>query len=228
MRVRWLKAVAQFSPQYQQTSHKEGERGEPNIPKSGARLNISAISVGPSISVYLLKSQTGSAAVKSGIGIRCPSGRSSSVRTSPWRRSLFATRGKIDIHGLNIGSAKRRIQIWRPTEPVPNSVHRVQQPVKGGSFDAKWRHCSRKAVKSLFVQAGKNSSKIRREKRMSDNADLESKTVEALRHYREALAAVENLEREEASAHRALTSMLPDLGCALLEGEGRHLSSVAV
>ena len=24
---------------------------------------------------------------------------------------------------------------------------------------AKWRHCSRKAVKSLFVQAGKNSSK---------------------------------------------------------------------
>jgi hypothetical protein len=52
---------------------------------------------------------------------------------------------------------------------------------------------------------------------MSDNANLESKTVEALRHYREALASVENLEREEASAHRALTSLLPDLGCALLE-----------
>ncbi|MGY3613993.1 hypothetical protein [Bradyrhizobium sp. USDA 10063] len=52
---------------------------------------------------------------------------------------------------------------------------------------------------------------------MSGNADLESKTVEALRHYREALAKVENLERDEASAHQALTSMLPDLGCALLE-----------
>jgi hypothetical protein len=52
---------------------------------------------------------------------------------------------------------------------------------------------------------------------MSGNADLESKTIEALRHYREALATVENLEREEASAHQALTSMLPGLGCALLE-----------
>src|ERR1700694_406444 len=29
---------------------------------------------------------------------------------------------------------------------------------------AKWRHCSRKAVKSLFVQAGKNTSKTRRGK----------------------------------------------------------------
>ena len=52
---------------------------------------------------------------------------------------------------------------------------------------------------------------------MSGNTDLESKTIEALRHYREALGTVENLEREEVSAHRALTSMLPDLGCALLE-----------
>lgn len=52
---------------------------------------------------------------------------------------------------------------------------------------------------------------------MSGNANLENKTVEALRHYREAFATVENLEREEASAHQALTSMLPDLGCALLE-----------
>ena len=58
---------------------------------------------------------------------------------------------------------------------------------------------------------------------MSDNADLESKTIEALRHYREALATVENLEREEASAHRALTSMLPDLGCALLDEAKRRL-----
>lgn len=52
---------------------------------------------------------------------------------------------------------------------------------------------------------------------MSENADLEKKTVEALRRYREALVMVENLEREEASAHRALTSMLPDLGRAILE-----------
>lgn len=52
---------------------------------------------------------------------------------------------------------------------------------------------------------------------MSDNVDLEDRTIEALRHYREALATVDNLEREEASAHQALTSMLPDLGCALLE-----------
>ena len=45
---------------------------------------------------------------------------------------------------------------------------------------------------------------------MSGNTDLESKTIEALRQYREAFATVENLERAEASAHRALTSMLPD------------------
>ena len=41
-----------------------------------------------------------------------------------------------------------------------------------------------------------------------------------LRHYREALSTVENLEREEASAHQALTDMLPDLSCALLD-EGK-------
>ena len=52
---------------------------------------------------------------------------------------------------------------------------------------------------------------------MSGNTDLESKTVEALRHYREAFVTVENLEREEASAHQALTDMLPDLSCALLD-----------
>jgi hypothetical protein len=67
---------------------------------------------------------------------------------------------------------------------------------------------------------------------MNDNADLEDKTVEALRHYRAALAAVENLEREGASAHRALTRILPDLGCALLEGEAPprlfEIGSVAV
>ena len=45
---------------------------------------------------------------------------------------------------------------------------------------------------------------------MSGNTDLENKTIEALRHYREAFATVENQERGEVSAHRALTRMLPD------------------
>ena len=53
---------------------------------------------------------------------------------------------------------------------------------------------------------------------MSGNAKLENKTIEALRHYREALATTtENLEREEACAHRALMIMLTDLDSALLE-----------
>jgi hypothetical protein len=52
-----------------------------------------------------------------------------------------------------------------------------------------------------------------------DDTDLEEKTIEALRQYRKALTAVENLEQEEASAHRALTSMLPDLGRAILEDD---------
>ena len=34
---------------------------------------------------------------------------------------------------------------------------------------------------------------------MSDNANLESKTVEALRHYREALALVENWNERKFS-----------------------------
>ena len=58
---------------------------------------------------------------------------------------------------------------------------------------------------------------------MSYNADLEDRTIEALGYYREALATVENLEREEASAHQALTSMLPDLECALLEDDAPSL-----
>jgi hypothetical protein len=52
---------------------------------------------------------------------------------------------------------------------------------------------------------------------MSGNAKLENKTIEALRHYREALATIENLAREEACAHRALMIMLTDLDSALLE-----------
>jgi hypothetical protein len=52
---------------------------------------------------------------------------------------------------------------------------------------------------------------------LSDDANLESRTAQALRHYREALAMVENLEREEASAHQALIEMLPDFERAIFE-----------
>jgi DNA repair ATPase RecN len=39
---------------------------------------------------------------------------------------------------------------------------------------------------------------------MSEDADLEKRALEALLHYRKALAKVEALEHEEAVAHRAL------------------------
>lgn len=39
---------------------------------------------------------------------------------------------------------------------------------------------------------------------MSENVDLEKRALEALLHYREALAKVEALEKEEATAHQAL------------------------
>lgn len=52
---------------------------------------------------------------------------------------------------------------------------------------------------------------------MSDQADLEKKTIEALRNYRKALATVESQEEAEASAQRALTEMLHDLERAILE-----------
>lgn len=52
---------------------------------------------------------------------------------------------------------------------------------------------------------------------MNDQAELEKKTIEALRHYRKALATVERQEQAEASAQRALTGMLPDLERAILE-----------
>lgn len=47
---------------------------------------------------------------------------------------------------------------------------------------------------------------------MSDNSDLENRTIEAIRHYREALAVVDRLERKERSAHRALSKTLLELG----------------
>jgi hypothetical protein len=54
-------------------------------------------------------------------------------------------------------------------------------------------------------------------KPLSDQADLEKKTIEALRQYRKALTTVETREQAEASAQRALMEMLPDLECAILE-----------
>jgi hypothetical protein len=57
----------------------------------------------------------------------------------------------------------------------------------------------------------------RERKPLSDPADLEKKTIEALRQYRKALATVESREQAEASAQRALMGMLPDLERAILE-----------
>ncbi|WP_342739920.1 hypothetical protein [Bradyrhizobium sp. B117] len=58
---------------------------------------------------------------------------------------------------------------------------------------------------------------------MSDNSNLENRTIEAIRHYREALAVVDRLERKERSAHRALTRILPELGLALRSEDPRSL-----
>jgi hypothetical protein len=57
----------------------------------------------------------------------------------------------------------------------------------------------------------------RERKPLSDQADLEKKTIEALGQYRKALATVESQEHAEASAQRALTRMLPDIERAILE-----------
>lgn len=57
----------------------------------------------------------------------------------------------------------------------------------------------------------------RKRKPLSDQADLEKKTIEALGQYRKALATVESQEQKEATAQRALTRMLPDLERAILE-----------
>ncbi|WP_128930936.1 hypothetical protein [Bradyrhizobium zhanjiangense] len=60
---------------------------------------------------------------------------------------------------------------------------------------------------------------------MSDNSNLEDRTIEAIRHYREALAVVDVLERKERSAHRALTRILPELGRALRSQDTRCLKN---
>ncbi|MVT66046.1 hypothetical protein GPL21_13115 [Bradyrhizobium pachyrhizi] len=56
---------------------------------------------------------------------------------------------------------------------------------------------------------------------MSDNCDLENRTIEAIRHYREALTVVDGLERKERSARRALAKTMLELGRAI-RGEGRR------
>ncbi|MBB4398870.1 hypothetical protein [Bradyrhizobium sp. ERR14] len=50
---------------------------------------------------------------------------------------------------------------------------------------------------------------------MSDNTNLENRFVEAIRHYRAALALAENLEREGACARRSLANTLIDLARAV-------------
>ena len=52
---------------------------------------------------------------------------------------------------------------------------------------------------------------------LSDHFHLEERTIEAVRRYRDALAAAANSEKAQARAHRALMSMLPDLERAVLE-----------
>ncbi|MET4232323.1 hypothetical protein ACVWXN_005998 [Bradyrhizobium sp. i1.4.4] len=58
---------------------------------------------------------------------------------------------------------------------------------------------------------------------MSDNCDLEKRTIEAIRHYREALTVVDGLERKERSAHRALIKTMLELGRAIRGEEPRSL-----
>lgn len=52
---------------------------------------------------------------------------------------------------------------------------------------------------------------------LNDHFHLEERTIEAVRRYRDALAAAANSEKAQARAHRALMSMLPDLERAVLE-----------
>ena len=52
---------------------------------------------------------------------------------------------------------------------------------------------------------------------LNDHFHLEERTIEAVRRYRDVLAAAANSEKAQARAHRALMSMLPDLERAVLE-----------
>jgi hypothetical protein len=88
-------------------------------------------------------------------------------------------------------------------QELMSSTHRRRLLGVKLSFGSKWHLLART---------------INRERKpLSDQAELETKTIEALRHYRKALATVESQEQAEASAQRALTGMLPDLERAILE-----------
>lgn len=63
---------------------------------------------------------------------------------------------------------------------------------------------------------------------MSDNTDLESRMVAAIRHYRAALELAEHLERKDASAQRAVTSTLLDLERAVRDKAAPHLKHSCV
>ncbi|MGZ5165424.1 MAG: hypothetical protein ACXWCQ_33410 [Burkholderiales bacterium] len=52
---------------------------------------------------------------------------------------------------------------------------------------------------------------------MSGEADLKTRAVEALHHYRAALAEVEELEKEEADAHQALSELLGHFDIAIVD-----------
>ncbi|WP_249155863.1 MULTISPECIES: hypothetical protein, partial [Bradyrhizobium] len=85
----------------------------------------------------------------------------------------------------------------------------------------------RKAPLTIFARSDRHKllKDSWREKQMSDEPDLESRVVAAIRHYRAALDVAENLEREDACAHRALTSTLLDLERALRGEAAPHLNN---
>jgi hypothetical protein len=53
---------------------------------------------------------------------------------------------------------------------------------------------------------------------VGEKADLEAQAVEALHRYREALARAEDLERQEATAHRALVDWQGHVKTSIFEG----------
>ncbi|QGN00038.1 hypothetical protein [Methylocystis parvus] len=60
---------------------------------------------------------------------------------------------------------------------------------------------------------------------MGENTGLEKRAVEALLRYREALAKVEALEREEAAAHRALVEWQDSVKNSIFDGATSAVSS---
>jgi hypothetical protein len=56
---------------------------------------------------------------------------------------------------------------------------------------------------------------------VSGDADLKKKVIQAVHHYRDALAKVEELEKEEAHAQQTLTELLRHVEVAIVD---RHAS----